>query len=174
VREGADLRRERELARPAAQVKRFDAESIARQDQLAGAPIEDREGEHPFEALAKLDRAEVLVAVDQDLGVGGAAEDVTLGGQQGAQRSMIVDLAVVDDLHLAVLVGHGLAALRAEIDDRQPPHSDADAVLRERAPRIGPAVRQRRRHGDDLLVADGGTIPADNAGNAAHGSSRRL
>ncbi len=130
--EGPNLGRERELSGSPAKIERLDAEGPANQRQFVGAPIEDGEGEHPIEALGELDGAEVFVAVDEHFGVGRAAEGVSLRDQVRAQLEKVVDFAVVDDLDLSVLVCHRLAAQRAEVDDRQPAHADADAGFDER------------------------------------------
>ncbi len=154
VRERADLRRERQLPRAAAQVERLDAERAAHQRQLVRAPIQHDEGKHAFESLGELDRAEVLVAVHQDLGVGRAAERVPLLDEPLSQLEEVVDLAVVDDLDLTVFVGHRLVAERAEVDDRQAAHTHADAVLDERAAGVGAAMAHARRHRLDFFSLD--------------------
>ncbi len=66
--------------------------------------------------------AELFVEVDDHLGVAARAERVAERREFGDQRPIVVDLAVVDDDHRAVLVVQRLAAA-AEIDDREAPVS---------------------------------------------------
>ena len=72
-----------------------------------------------------------------------------------AQRQVVVDLAVEDDLDGAVLVGHRLVGGRREVDDRQPAEAEADVALRRQpeALAVRPAVHHRVAHpGEDVRV----------------------
>src|SRR5207302_226854 len=88
------------------------------QQQAAPGPVVDRERENAAQRPHQI-RALLLVQVDEDLGVGAALEDVSAAGQGGAQVGVVVDLAVVDDLDAAVLVGHRLRPARQALDTRR-------------------------------------------------------
>ena len=83
--------------------QRLLPEVIAREQQAAAAPVPDREGEHAAQPREH-PLAVVLVQVDQHLGVAAGPELVAPGHQLAAQRLVVVDLAVEDDLDAAVLV----------------------------------------------------------------------
>ena len=64
---------------------------------------------------------------------------------------VVVDLAVVDDDHRAVLVGHRLRAARHVLDG-QPPVAEVDAVAVVEALAVGAAVDDRVGHGPDAAL----------------------
>jgi hypothetical protein len=84
-------------------VQRLDAEPVADEQQRPPARVPDREGEHPLEAL-HAGRALLLVEVDDRLGVGSRAKAMSALLQLGAQRGVVVDLAVVGNPDRVVLV----------------------------------------------------------------------
>jgi len=93
--------------------------------------------------------------------------------QFGAQFAEIVDLAVVDDDVAPVGRMHRLGACRCQVDDGEPPVSEADARFRI-APGIG-AVRASVGEGVGHGARGGGGIPVahcisqfEDARNAAH------
>ncbi len=95
--------------------------------------------------------------------------DVALGLELAAQLGVVVDLAVEGDPDRAVLVGHGLAALRAEVDDRQPGLAQADRTVRPDAAAVRPAVAQGAVHaGDQGGIGRPARVAVQNAVNAAH------
>jgi len=57
----------------------------------------------------------------------------------------VVDLAVEDDAHLAVLVVDGLIATH-DVDNREPPHRQPNIVIPEHTLAIGAAMMQRIVH----------------------------
>ena len=63
-----------------------------------------------------------------------------------AQRLIIVDLAVEDNPHRAVLVGDWLMTC-SQIDNAQPPHADRAAAIHVEALIIGPAMDNLIAHG---------------------------
>ena len=63
----------------------------------------------------------------------------------GAQLGVVVDLAVVDDDHRPVGVGHRLRAA-GDVEDRQPAVPEAHAVADEEAVAVRPAVHDRVGH----------------------------
>jgi hypothetical protein len=121
-----DLRREQEARARPGEVERLDPDTVARQDQAALLRVPDPDREHAVDALEHRG-APLLVAVDDHLGVGVVGlEDVAAGEQLLAQRQVVVDLAVEDDLDAAVLVRHRLVRRRREVDDREPPEREPD------------------------------------------------
>ena len=86
--------------------------------------------------------------MNQHLGIGGGAEDVALLEQPVAllQFGEVVDLAVEDDPHRAVFIGHGLVAVGGRIDDRKPPVAQRGGVIGVAARIVRAAVRDRARH----------------------------
>ena len=85
---------------------------------------------------------------------------------------MVVDLAVEEDPHAAVLVRHRLHCRVVEVDDREAPVPEADrAVVRDPGPAsVGPAMVHRLAHPGDVLLGDTevATAEGENAGDAAH------
>ena len=82
------------------------------------------------------------------LGVGDGAEPVSLGLEERAQRTVVVDLAVEDDPAGAVFVRHRLLAARA-IDDREPPEAENRRLRLVKPIAVGPAVIHRVGHRTD-------------------------
>ena len=118
--------------------------------------------------------------MDDGLGVGRGGELVAQRDQLSAQAGEIVDLAVEDDLNLAVFVAHRLPAGR-EIDDGQSSMRQAYSVvtvtdiLLEKALAIGTPVRNAMRHLAQRSRSGSHARRGQITGNAAHGvSSRRL
>ena len=68
---------------------------------------------------------EVLVEVNDHLGVGLRREPMTLPLELDAQLAVVVDLAVEHEPNRAVLVRDRLVS-RLEIDDREPPETEAE------------------------------------------------
>ena len=82
----------------------------------------------------------LLVEVDEDLGVAvGCGSGGRADSSVGAERLVVVDLAVEDDLDRAVLVADRLVAA-GQVDDRQPAVDQADARLLPEAFGVGAAV----------------------------------
>ena len=91
----------------------------------------------------------------------------------GAQRTVVVDLAVEDDLHRAVLVRHRLPPLGPQVDDREPPVRERNHAVVRRPGRavIRPAVHHRVAHRGRKardLVAAKAESGVDDACDAAH------
>ena len=67
---------------------------------------------------------------------------------------VVVDLAVVDDDHRAILVNHRLRSTR-HIQDREPSIAKAHPVTDEETLSVGPAMREDVGHRpDQVLVAE--------------------
>jgi hypothetical protein len=160
--DGLDLGGEAQAAADRGVVERFDADAVAGQPESAAVEVPDREGEHALESLDAVG-APFLVAVHDDFGVGVAAEHVAPAQQFLADGLEVVDLAVEDDLDVAVLVGHGLAAVFGEVDDAQSAVAEGDMVVAVVAVLIRAAVPDGIGHFRDQLL-----IPPGKAGNSAH------
>ena len=170
--ERLQLAREREVAVAFRDVERLLPERIARKDQLPLPRVPRGEGEHPREPRA-LPEVAGLEHVAEDLGVAHGAEHMALALEFGAQRTVVVDLAVEDDLHRAVLVRHRLPPLGPQVDDREAAVRERNhAVVRGpgRAV-IGAAVHHRVAHRGRKardLVAAKAESGVDDACDAAH------
>src|SRR5439155_13227306 len=85
-----------------------------------------------------------------------------------------VDLAAERDPDGAVLVRHRLMAVVGEVDDREPPVTERDALLRRvpGAAVVGAAVDEALAHRRHELFVDGEALPgAEDAADPAHQSS---
>ncbi len=127
--------------------KRLFAKAVARGEQPAARTIPDDEREHAVQSRGEV-LAPLLIAVDQDLGVGMvAAEDMTRGEKLGAQFCLVVDLAVEQDADRAILVPHRLMAA-GDIDDGKSLEGEMHGVIAVdmKAGVVGAAVDDRVGH----------------------------
>src|SRR5262245_371312 len=108
-------------------MQRLFADTVARQEEPALAPIPDREGEHPAEPFDAL-FAFVLVKMDDGFGVTARAQLVAPRDQQTAKFAVVVYFAVEDDPDRTVFVRDRLAP-RGQIDNREPAHAHRDVGL---------------------------------------------
>lgn len=111
-----DLRSEAEGAAVIGIVKRLDPQRIARDEQFLPPRIPDREGIHAAHALQHV-RAAPLIELEQHFAVALAGEHRALGDQLGADRLVIVDLAIEGQHQAAVMVRHWLCAGGRQVDD---------------------------------------------------------
>ena len=169
--QGLDLGREEQAARRARVVERLLARPVAGRHQRARAGVPQDQGEHAVEALDEAG-APLLVGVQGDLDVAAARERVPGRDQLGAQLPVVVDLAVADEVHGAVLGRERLPA-PGHVDDGQAAHAEPGPGERHLAVVVGPAVPQRTHHRRELR---GGNrplrIPGGDAGDSAHGGQR--
>src|SRR5262245_43811549 len=98
-----ELRSEDEFFLVSIEVERLDANSIAGQDQSAGLPVPDGEREHAAQPIHE-PVAHFLIEMDEDFGIAVSLEAMAAGLEVGAERLIVVDLAVEDDLDGTVLV----------------------------------------------------------------------
>ena len=119
-----DFRGEQQHTVLVPQEQRLLAEAIACQHQSFASRVPDGKGEHAAQPLYAI-LAPLLVGVDDHLGVGGRTERVPSGLQIATQFLEVVDLAVEDDLDLAVLVAKRLVP-GVQIDDRQSTMGQSD------------------------------------------------
>src|SRR5439155_534712 len=110
-------------------VERLDPEAVARQDEPTLPTIPDRDSEHAPQPLGK-SVAQLLVEVHEHLRVALRAEPMARALQLGAQLPVVVELAVLDDVHGAVLVRERLVA-GLEVDDREPPRRQPDRAVKD-------------------------------------------
>ena len=106
--------------------------------------IPDRKREHPSELL-DTPVAEILVEMDDALGVGVRPKAMAGGFEPRPQLPEVVQLAVVDDPNRLVLVRDRLLA-GVKIDDRQPPHSESDTTIDEVTVIVGSSVTDDIAH----------------------------
>ena len=161
---------EEDRARRLREVERLDPEAVAGEEEAVPPRIPEREGEH---ALQPADRvhALLLVEVGDHLDVRAGAEAMAPSFERGAQRSAVVNLAVADHLHAAVLVAERLPAA-AHVDDREPAHAERHLGVREEAFVVWPAVHHHVAHGAHAVGAGALTeYQAELSCDAAHGVS---
>ena len=145
---------------PLAVVERVEqglhAEPVAREVQGPPARVINRESENAPQPTGHA-LAVLLVEVHEHFRVRGAAEPMTPALELAPQISMVVDLAVEDDVDTAVLVGHRLVPCGREVDQRQPAVDELAPVVAVVPLAIRTAVSEQRRH------------PGGPAGRAAQG-----
>ena len=123
LEDGLDLRAEHQPAVLLRVVERLDADAVAGEQQPLARGVVQGEAEHAAQVVDHVDPV-LLVAVQDHLGIGVAAEPVPPGFEQGPQFLEIVDLAVEHQADGVVLVEHRLAAVLAQVDDRQPAEAE--------------------------------------------------
>jgi hypothetical protein len=94
------------------------------------------------------------------------------------ENLVVVDLAVEDDADRSIGREHWLVPGGGEVDDREPPEAESDAVIgrHERARIIGPAMPDRVAHVYEqrFVKSLAGLTVFIDAANAAHQSISRL
>jgi hypothetical protein len=98
-------------------VERLDAEAVPGGEQRLTRVVPQGEGKLAAQ-LVETTRAEVLVQVEEDLAVRAGGEAVAALLELGADPREVVELAVHDRVHPAVLVGQGLVA-GGKVDDAE-------------------------------------------------------
>ena len=149
----------------------FLAQPVARQEQAAAVAIPQCEGELAIE-LPQAVGAETFPRVDDGFRIGViAAEHMPEGCELRPQLGKIVNIAVEDDHHRAVLVAHRLAPA-GDVDDGQPAMAEADPRLDMKPVAVRAAMRERRGHAAQQRRVDGlAAAWVENAGDAAHGGA---
>src|SRR6185369_8906994 len=102
-------------------------------------------------------------------GVAMRAVAMAQGFQLGAQRRVVVDLAVVGEDVAPVRAGHGLVAA-GDVHDREPAHAEAEVAVRVHTLVVGTTVDDRgahRAHDGRVHGAAAARVPA---GDPAHAS----
>src|SRR5947207_7736063 len=108
-------------------MERLHSQPVSREEQRAPLAIPQREREHAAKPL-DTGLAPCLPCMDDDFGVALRAKSMAELDEIGDQRSIIVDLAVVNNDDGAVLVPQRLLS-RLQIDDRQPPVAESKPGL---------------------------------------------
>ena len=120
------------------EVERLDAEAVAAEDDPAGLPLVDREGEHAVEARDEIG-AEGVIGLQQHLGIALREERVAARLEFGAEFLVIVDAAVEDDGQPERGVGERLTRCVGQVDDLEAAMAEGDAVVSNDPHAIGPA-----------------------------------
>ncbi len=142
-----DLGAEAEALRVPLKKQRLDAEAVAAEHEPLPGAVPDGDGEHAVE-LGEHVRADLFVEVKQDLRIGARSEDVAFLAKAVLRLELreVVHLAVVDDVHARVFVGHRHVPVLGQVDHGESTGAEARAALHERAAVTGPAVGQRVGH----------------------------
>src|ERR1051325_2290682 len=106
-------------------IKRLDAETIARDEQLTFPAIPDRESKHAAQVLYTR-IAVLLVQVQDRFRVAVCLINVASIFQHLAEIRVVVDFAVKDDVERAIFIGHRLMT-RSNIDDTEPAMAQANS-----------------------------------------------
>src|SRR6185295_17894666 len=128
-----DLGREQKAAVRGRVIERLLAKAIARREERPARLVPERKREHAVEAGDTVG-AELLIEMNDRLGVRARSESMPLRGQRGAVILMVVDLAVERHPDGAVLVRHRLPPGLTEIDD-------TEAAVREDDARVGALIQ---------------------------------
>src|SRR5262249_25432004 len=108
-------------------IQRLDAEPVARDHEPPATAVPDRVGEHPAQLLNAAP-AELLVEMDDRLGVGRTAVTVAAPLKRRAQFAVVVNLAVESDPDRVVFVRHRLTAA-VGVDYGQSTMAEADRTV---------------------------------------------
>ena len=125
--------------------QRLFAETVAREMQHARIAIENRQRVHAVDALEEPVDAPAVVPLRKHLGVARRRERRPRAFELGAQRAIVVDLAVLEREHAPVARGKRLPP-RREIDHREPPHAQRDARLDVQPFAVGATQTHRVEH----------------------------
>ena len=147
-------------------IERLDAEPVAREHDAAGLALPDRESEHAVEALDAA-RAPFRIGFEDDFGVALREEAISLLHELAAQLAIIINAAVENDREAEQRIDHRLLRCGRKIDDAETAVTERNALLRERAVRIGTArshcpVHRRKR------FACNGAVERHLAANSTH------
>src|SRR5574340_1120750 len=126
----------------------LDREAIARHEKGFAVAVVQRKGKHAAKAPHAV-LAPGLPTVDDDFGVTAGMEDVAERLKFWHEFLIVVDLAVKDDRHRAVLVEQRLLA-GGDVDDGKPPMGERDARPEVVAALIRPAVARSEEHTSEL------------------------
>jgi len=169
--DGLDLRSKEKGIAAAPVDKGLDADAVAAQDERPRPFVPHGEGEHALESPCAA-YPFLLVEMNDDFAVRVGAEPVALALQFPAEFRVVVDLAVEDEPHGAVLVGQGLPARLGEVDDGEPPVAEPDRhptfVPQEDPRRIGPPVGHDVRHASKDRLVDPAAVCRHRPADAAH------
>ena len=169
---GLYFRTKDQSARDGRVIKRFFAKRIAGQKQFPALLVPDGQGKHAAQAR-HTGRPQLLIEVDDDLGVAAAGKDVALGHKLLAKSLKIINFAVKNNGETARFIKKRLIA-GDQIDDRQPAMGQGRAAALGKAVKVDPlAVRAAMgqtpiHHGQNVAHGVGGALIGDKAADAAH------
>ena len=170
AQEGLDLRGERQPAVADRVVERLLPQAVAVEEKAAAPIVPQSNGEHAVQALDEGGPL-LLVEVDEDFGVGAGAEMVPLRLELGTEVGIVVDLAVEDRPHRAVLVRDRLPAI-GEADDAQAAVAHAERAAEVEPVLVGAAVRDGPVHGPQQPGVDRPLgVEVEEAADPAHRSA---
>ena len=118
LQQSPDLGGEDEPTTEGVEIERLDAERIAGEETAPLHRIPNGEGEHAPQPV-HTGRPVTGIEPEDDLGVGAGAEGFPKLLKLGAQRAVIINLAVKRDGETPVRRGHGLMAGGAEVENGQ-------------------------------------------------------
>jgi hypothetical protein len=110
--------------RPIPDVQRLLPEAIPGEDQGVMCRIDDRRGEHAVEPPEHL-LSPFGIPAKEDFGVRSGREPMSAPLEGSTQRSIVVDLAVHDEVSTSVLEVHRLRSAR-DVDDGEAGHPQVD------------------------------------------------
>ena len=122
----------------------FLARAVARRAQDAPAAVPDGERELPVRAAHRFVKSPCPDALQQHLSIR-PPSPVAPHAERRAQAREVVDLAVERDDVCPVLAHHGLVPGRREVEDREPPRAETDALVQPDATVVRPAILQTGR-----------------------------
>src|SRR5689334_19713243 len=102
-----------------------------------------------------------------DLAVALRRKRVALREQRLPELDEIVDLSIEHQRERPVFVKERLVAA-GDVDDAQPPHSEADALAQKKTGVVRPAMAESAGHRLQRRLVDGGGAAVKEAGDAAH------
>src|SRR5262245_16345852 len=147
--------------------QRTDADSISRQYRHAARKIDQGKSELTFE-MGKQLLAMFLIEVNQQLGIGVSAENMSPGFECAQPLGEIEEFSVADDGDAAVFVENRLSPV-FDADDAEPPMCKPYSRSEEKAAIVRPAMGQRRRHTTHHQAIGLTWISeVDQSGNTAH------
>src|SRR5256885_9901852 len=112
-------------------------------------------------------RSALLVEVNDNLTIGARSKLVTTCQELLTQRLKVINLAIEDHPHRAVLIAERLMPA-VQIDNAQAPHTQSDLRLNEETFVVRPAVAHDRTHRTQVARVHGTIVKAHDSGNATH------
>jgi hypothetical protein len=148
-------------------VQRLYTEAVARQKETLPVSVPDRKGEHSAQVVYAI-RPEFFVQMNDGFGVGLRVKGMPPPLEVSAKVAVVVDLAVVDDPHRAVLVVDRLAAA-GDVDDAEPRHPQAGSSFQPRSRVVRAPVIDGLAHSLERFGGGGPFgVTIDYAGDSTH------
>ena len=148
-------------------IKRFDAQPVARQKDLASQPVPYREGEGAMQMNRTL-IAPFDIGAQDDFGIAIGMEGMTLGHEFRAQLRVVVDGSVEHQSQTCGFIHHGLAGTFGEINDGQAAVAERNATIEKQAITIRPAPGQFFHHALQDRLIGRQTIETEFTRDATH------